>query len=229
MPLVQDYYSSPDALELIKNAFPEEDPEQNLIDAICAGHVDWWLFDEATRRRWPLPRPFRAQIDLSDFPYSSFKFHLGIGLGLLIYKEQRPEGPVNLDDMLAPRRGGPRTGSTIKGQLQIEREAFDRLFTPQSAVLQPSDQQADSDDGPSCDDKLSPREEGKRKTRERWQLWNSTGQDVKDEDETAGRPKQKPTALAKAIAEHPKVKGGKGANVQNIVRRLNEHHPGWAD
>ena len=50
MPLVQkDYYLSSEALELIKKALPDEDPEHSLLDALRNG-LKAWVFDEDTKK-----------------------------------------------------------------------------------------------------------------------------------------------------------------------------------
>ncbi len=75
-----------------------------------------------------------------------------------------------------------------------------------------------------------PREKGKRKTKEKYQRWYEDSQEIKTEGKYT-----RPTDIAKVIAKKEKARmvevgrEAKGVTTANILRRLNEHHPGWAE
>lgn len=47
MPLAKDYYPYQEALDLIAKVLPDEDPKQNLLEALRDGQVTAWYVDEA--------------------------------------------------------------------------------------------------------------------------------------------------------------------------------------
>lgn len=62
----------------------------------------------------------------------------------------------------------------------------------------------------------------KAATQDKYQRWFDRAQEKKT-DELKGHP----TQLARIVAKTEK--GVRGASAENIVRRLSEHYPGWAD
>ena len=74
------------------------------------------------------------------------------------------------------------------------------------------------------------REERKRETKEKYQLWFERSQEIKAEGKYT-RPTDIASAVAKRETARMKEKGikEKGVNGPNIHRRLNDQHPGWVE
>ncbi len=67
------------------------------------------------------------------------------------------------------------------------------------------------------------REEGKRKTRVKYQRWYDCAQEIRSEGKWT-----RPTEIAAVIAKREKDSKETGVNAKNIRRRLDQYHPGWA-
>ena len=105
-----------EAINLIHEARPNEDPAQNLIDVLNSGRVKLWIVDNETGERIPIPPDFPWHTDSQDFyfsPYSGDVF-AKVYKGRLAW-EWRHENQMDL--LLTGTRY-----RAMHGQLQIEKE-----------------------------------------------------------------------------------------------------------
>lgn len=97
MPLVsRDYYSLPEALELIKERIPNEDPLDNLLDALHSGEVDAWILDEEFGGRHSVDTNYwRSTTSLFGYSLETGQGHLHTGDPYVATRTVR--GPVQID------------------------------------------------------------------------------------------------------------------------------------
>ena len=111
MPLVStDYYRLPEALELIKERVPNEDPLDNLLDALHSGEVDAWILDEEFGGRHSVDANYwRSTTSLFGYSLETGQGHLHTG-----------------DPYVATR--------TVRGPVQIDKAGLDNLLPDPSRV-----------------------------------------------------------------------------------------------
>jgi hypothetical protein len=109
MPLVlRDHYSLPEALELIKERIPNEDPLDNLLGALHSGNVDAWMLDVEFGKPEYIPSHYwRSTTSLFGYSLETGQGHLHTG-----------------DPYIATR--------TVRGPVQIDKAGLDTLLTPPS-------------------------------------------------------------------------------------------------
>ena len=121
MPLLKkDYYTFPEAAELIRGAFPEEDPEQNLLDVLRAGDFMAWIFDEKSKEKIDIPSRMWWRRDSDEFNHSF--------CGGLATMTLRGEGH-DFDSIL---------GEHYFGEVRVSKQELDRLLP--EAADQPQEQ-----------------------------------------------------------------------------------------
>lgn len=116
---IQGYYTSPDALQLIKDALPDEDPEEYLLAALRNDQVWWWLLD-GSGKRWDLPIPY---INVEGL-------HHNLQEGTVFFErmEEHP-GEIQMDDMLSScQKNSLDEDRTVGGTFQICKEGLDHLL-----------------------------------------------------------------------------------------------------
>lgn len=120
MPIVKGYYTSPEALQLIKDVLPNEDPEEYLLLALRNDQVWWWLLDESGKR-WDLPIPILNVEGLQHNLQDGGAFFKLMG-------EHSVE--IHMSDMLQNREKSPLDSSrSIGGTFQICKVGLDNLLS----------------------------------------------------------------------------------------------------
>jgi len=111
MPLVPTgHYSLPEALELIKERIPNENPLDNLLDALYSGKVGAWMLDDEFGGRAYIPSHYWRSTT------SLFGYSLETG-----------QGHFHTGDPYAATR-------TVRGPVQIDKDGLDTLLPSPSMV-----------------------------------------------------------------------------------------------
>jgi hypothetical protein len=91
----KNYYTSAEAVQLIEQVLPGEDAEQNLKDALKAGHVEAAIFDDETSELVPIPTEQWDQ--RTDTFESSLICNLRDSTGYLFAQDVRHGGQMRID------------------------------------------------------------------------------------------------------------------------------------
>ncbi len=125
MPIAKGYYTSPEALQLIKDALPNEDPEEYLLLALRNDQVWWWLLDESGNR-WDLPIPTPNVEGL----------HQNLQVGEAFFKlTGKHSAKIQMADMLRNREeSSADTNRSLGGTFQICKIGLDNLLSKSNSV-----------------------------------------------------------------------------------------------
>lgn len=119
MPLIKKDYAYREALEITAETFPDEDPSNNLTEALHVGEVAAWIVCEKSGKRYEIP--------ISAWKSSDGQF---------IRNKKTSRGKIHGYLVIRTLYASPTPPEYIRGEVLISKEQLDALLDPQEVVGQ---------------------------------------------------------------------------------------------